>query len=235
MKLTATLRLFCLATTLATTGGAYAQAAAPRSVDAQVVGSDTFLAAHPDLRFRLLGLKAFEARKFEKAMEYFKRAARYADKPAQGMVAELLWAGQGAPMDRAAAYAWMDLAAERQFKVMLAQRERYWSALTPAEQARALEIGKAVYAEYGDAVAKPRMEVALRRARSSSTGSRTGFTGNLKIIIPGPAGDITLDGSQFYQDKFWKPADYWAWQAEEWKEMPKGRVEVGPLKVPARP
>ena len=228
-------RLWFLAAALASANPAHAQAAAPSAVDAQVVNSETFLAAHPDLRFRLLGLQAFEAGKLEKAMEHFKRAARYADKPSQAMVAELLWAGKGAAMDRATAYAWMDLAAERQFKVMLAQRERYWLALTPEEQARALEIGKAVYAEYGDKVAKPRMEVALRRARGSSTGSRTGFTGNLRIIIPGPAGEITLDGSQFYQDKFWKPADYWAWQAEEWKEMPKGRVDVGPLQVPATP
>lgn len=216
---------------VAATGTARAQSAQPESVDAKVMSSAAFLDAHPDLNYRMLGLKAWREQKYDKAMRYFRRAARYADKPSQAMVAELYWRGQGVAVDRPQAYAWMDLAAERQFKVMLAHREQYWESMSATEREQALIVGKAIYAEYGDTVAKPRLEHQMRIARTSSVGSRTGFVGNSRVIIPGQFGDETvLDGSQFYQDKFWKPEAYWAWQAKDWKEFPKGRVEVAPLR-----
>ena len=138
-------------------------------------------------------------------------------------------------MNRPLAYAWMDLAAERQFELMLVHRERYWRQLDPAQQREAVQVGRPLYVEYGDRVAKPRLERVLRRARAATTGSRTGAVGALTIIVPGPAGDIRLDGSQFYQDKFWQPEAYWAWQAEEWRKAPQGRVDVGPLQDAAAP
>ena len=39
-----------------------------------------FLSAHPDLRYRQLGIEAFKAQKFEDAYRYFQRGAYYADK-----------------------------------------------------------------------------------------------------------------------------------------------------------
>src|SRR3546814_9279963 len=70
------------------------------------------------------------------------------------MVAEMLWNGDGVERDRALAYAWMDLAAERGYAGFLGLRERYWSALDEAGRARALEAGQEVYAHYGDAAAR---------------------------------------------------------------------------------
>jgi hypothetical protein len=212
-------------------GESRAQSADPASVDGQVIGSASFLSAHPDLRYRMLGLKAFDAEDYAKALEHFQRAARYADKPSQAMIAEMYWQGRGVAVDRPLAYAWMDLAAERHYKLMLVNRERYWDALSDSQRDQALEVGKPLYAAYGDKVAKPRMERQLRAARANVAGSRTGFVGDLRIVIPGPAGEgITIDGSQFFQDKFWKPEAYWAWQAKDWKDLPKGRVQVGPLR-----
>ena len=229
------LPLVMLALALAGVAPAFAQDVTPDSVDAQVVGSASFLAGHPDLRYRGLGMKAYRAGDMRKAMEHFKRAARYADKPSQGMVGELLWNGQGVAADRALAQAWLAVAAERDFKVLRLQRDRYWRELGPAERERARRLAEALHAEYGDAVAQPRLEAVLRRARTSVTGSRTGMTGSLQVIIPGPGGDIRLDGSQFYQDKFWKPQEYWAWQADTWKDPPTPKVDVGPLQAEGKP
>src|SRR5690606_38552198 len=50
-----------------------------------------FLNGHPDLRFRLLALEKRQAGKLDDAFRFFQRAAYYADKPSQGMVAEMLW------------------------------------------------------------------------------------------------------------------------------------------------
>ncbi len=207
-------------------------AAAEKTPDPIVMTSEGFLNAHPDMKYRLSGLAAFERGELERAFNEFKRGAKYADKPSQAMVAEMLWRGEGVAADRAAAYAWMDLAAERHFHVMLIKREAYWAALTPEEQARALEIGREVYAEYGDDVAKKRLERVLRRAKSQTTGSRTGMVGSLQIQFPTPAGPITVNGSSYYDPEFWQPERYWAWQESQWKDPPKGIVDIGPLQRP---
>lgn len=215
---------------------AYAQGQAPeKPVDAgdiEVMNTEGFLAAHPDLRWRREGLQSYNEGNTGEALTFFKRASRYADKPSQAMVAEMLWAGTGTPMDRPLAYAWMDLAAERAYVPFLAKREQYWNSLSEVERARALDVGAGVYAEYRDTVAKERLDRLLLRAKRSATGSRLGSVGNLKIIVPGPGGSsITIDGSRYYDDRYWKPENYWAWQDSIWKDPPTGTVTVEPLEV----
>lgn len=191
--------------------------------------TEGFLKYHPDLRWRRIGLERFEAGDHARALEAFIRSSRFADKGSQAMVAEMYWSGQGGGVDRARAYAWMDLAAERGYKDFLKIRERYWSQLDPAERERALEIGASVYAEYGDAVAKPRLERKLAQGRRNVTGSRTGFTGALTVLVPGNGTWISLDGSQYYEDRFWKSEQYFEWQDQIWREPYRGVVEVGEL------
>ena len=200
------------------------------NIDDLVMSSEGFLTRHPDLKYRLLALTAYRKEDFADALSKFKRAARFADKPSQGMVAEMLWEGQGVPVDRPAAYIWMDLAAERGYKMMLVKRELYWEALTAAERERALELGDALYGEYADKYAKPRLESKLRQARMKTTGSRTGFASNLRIEIPTPSGLRTINGSDYYKDEYWKPEHYWAMQDSDWKDN-EGRVDIGEIQL----
>lgn len=202
-----------------------------------VLSSEGFMAAHPDMRWRVEGLNAFEAGRHEDAAAYFRRAARFADKPAQAMLAEMLWDGRGVERNRAQAYAWMDLAAERHYRPFLIQRERYWNALDAGERERALEFGRSLYAEFGDDVAKPRLERLLTRAKRNVTGSRVGNVGALTIMVPGPGGQWErISGEEYYSDKLWVPEQYWAWQDRTWKEPGTGRVDVLPAeRVPSPP
>ena len=98
-----------------------------------------------DLRFRLHGLEEFKAGRHEDAFKFFQRASFYADKPSQGMVAEMLWNGQGVAKDPALAYAWMDLAAERGYVDMVIEpketRPRIITALNALSSKR--EVGPA--------------------------------------------------------------------------------------------
>ncbi|HET8818428.1 MAG TPA: hypothetical protein VFM73_02690 [Xanthomonadaceae bacterium] len=199
--------------------------------DRIVLNNAGFLAAHPDLRWRRDGQVAFEDGRFEEAFDYFRRAARYADKASQAMVAEMLWQGTGVPVDRPLAYAWMDIAAERAYIPVVAKREQYWHALSETERALALERGRPLFDEFRDAVAQERLERKLKEAKRKVTGSRTGFVGFLTIVIPGPGGmPIAIDGERFYDDTYWEPDQYWAWQDSIWKE-PSGTVSVKPLEV----
>ena len=188
-----------------------------------------FLNSHPDMRYRLLGLEERKQGKHANAFRFFQRAAYYGDKPSQGMVAEMLWNGIGITLDRPQAYAWMDLAAERGYQGFVLLRERYWNTLNEVERAHALALGEAVYATYGDAAAQPRLAKVLRRERRRMTGSRTGFAGTLKIAVPGPAGFEEIDGSKFYDEKFWNPRMYLAWHDSIWMKPRIGQVTVGEM------
>lgn len=190
-----------------------------------------FMEGHQDMKYRLLGQRAYREKRYDDAFRFFRRAAYYADKPSQGMIAEMYWNGDGVPRDRALAYAWMDLAAERGYQGFLGLRERYWAALDPAERERALAEGAGVYAVYGDEAARPRADFQLRLARRSVTGSRTGMVGALTITIPTPTGEEVVDGSKFYDDRYWDPKKYWAWQDQVWMKPRIGRVSVGEAEV----
>jgi hypothetical protein len=197
------------------------------ATDREIMTSEAFLGAHPDLKHRLLGLDAYNRGEFEQAQKEFLRAARFADKPSQGLIGEMYWNGQGVAADRPLAYAWMDIAAERAYPILLVKREEYWSALTPEERDRAVAVGRTLIEEYGDAAAKPRLEKRLKQARRETTGSRVGSVGNLRINIPTASGWRTVRGEEYYAETFWKPEKYWHWQDFDWKNPGEGKVEVG--------
>ena len=224
--------LMAIALALAVSGPAISGERTPRRADALVLNNTGFLGAHPDLRWRREGQATLEKGRPREALTYFRRAARYADKPSQAMVAEMLWTGNGAEVDRALAYAWMDIAAERAYVPFVARREAYWNALSDTERARALEVGRPLYEEYRDEVAQERLERELEKARRKITGSRTGFVGFLHVQIAGPGGTpITISAERFYDDKYWEPEQYWAWQDSIWKDPGFGTVTVKPLEV----
>ncbi|WP_156924715.1 hypothetical protein [Pseudoxanthomonas sp. J35] len=203
---------------------------------AELSGTSGFQAYHPDLRFRQLGIEAYARGDHGEALRRFLRAARFADKPSQAMVAEAYWHGRGVEADRALGYVWMDLAAERGYPDFIQFRERYWAALTGAERERALAIGPAVFDEYADAVAQPRMAAWLLRGRSKAAGSRTGFVGSLVVQVmdgDAPGGVRTYNGRDYYAEEYWKPREYWRLQDEIWRAPVRERVDVGdPETVP---
>ena len=200
----------------------------PRPGEKALMTSYGYLAAHPDQRWRRRGLAALKREEPEEAFDFFRRAARYADKPSQAMIAEMLWTGWGVPVDRPLAYAWMDLAAERAYLPFLAKREEYWEALAPAERAAALAAGPGIYLEYGDEVAKRRLEFKLRLGKPRRGGLRSAWD----VFVPGVAGlPKRIPGATYYDDRYWEPDEYWAWQDSIWRAPNKGVVEVQPLEV----
>lgn len=71
----------------------------------EIVNSSHFLHYHPDLRHRKKGFAAIERNSHDFALRHFRRAAWFADKPSQAMIAEMYWNGHGVAQDRALAYA----------------------------------------------------------------------------------------------------------------------------------
>ncbi|QCO68603.1 sel1 repeat family protein [Luteimonas yindakuii] len=179
--------------------------------------------AHPDQKHRMLGLAALQEGRAEEARGHFERAAHHADKASQALMAQLLWEGRGVAQDRALAYAWMDLAAERGDPRLAAQRELYWSGLEEASRQRALAEGKSIYDRYADDVAQPRLERERRRWTQIAVGSRLGSPGAARVCTsrngggrPAGAGmggldfcQNGLDSAVHYADSTLSPAQYW--------------------------
>lgn len=184
-----------------------------------------FFAAHPDMFWRSVALAAYRKQSYSKAMRDFKRAASYADKFSQSMVAHMYWEGQGTAADHALAYAWMDLAAEREYYNFVTQREIYWAQLNEQQRAAAVQRGQAVYAEYRDSVTKPNMEKELRRTAQRMTGSRTGFV-SPGLYVSGTDGNF-MPGSVYYDKTYYQPERYWCDQDAYWSRPMNPNVEVG--------
>ncbi|MCC7255363.1 MAG: sel1 repeat family protein [Dokdonella sp.] len=201
------------------------------------VSQDAFIAAHPDLYWRREGARNHARGRYSEAMTAFRRAARYADKPSQAVIAQMLWNGEGVAADRAMAYVWADLAAERGYPDFIATREKFWLALSAEQRERAVAIGGAVFDEFADTVAKPREERALRRARQQITGSRTGRPGTISVFQYDHAtGNFDMsDGALYYDARYWSPELYWQWQDRPWKPDPRGKVEIGPIQASPTP
>lgn len=209
-----------------------------------------FLAGHPDVRWRREGQHSYSRGEYDIALDQFLRAARYGDKPAQAMLAEMYWKGIGVARDRPRGYAWMDIAAERRFPNFLILRERYWNNLGARERERAIDVGRPLMDEYGDARARLRLAKVMRRNQHVATGSRLGFTGHIendrpglfarnKGVAPGtgPLGSagIHVSADEYYAAENWDVTAYWRRQARAWGVPPRqGSVQVGEM-VPVAP
>lgn len=198
-------------------------------------------AGHPNELYRLYGAEAAGQGRWRDAAAQFRLAARYADKYSQHRLSLIYWHGLGQPADRALAYAWADLAAERRYPQFLLLREKMWLELSEAERERALREGRDLYAEFGDEAAKPRFERALARARGQVTGSRTGATVDRVQVGASLGGASPFDGGDgidlrpMYAHWRLDPRRYWAVEDAIWQN---GSVEVGapqPLNGPAQP
>lgn len=187
----------------------------------QLERAEGLASAHLNELWRVRALRALKLDDAERALDEFRMAARYADKFSQHSLSLMYWHGVGVDRDRALAYVWSDLAAERGYRDLLAVREKMWLEMNDAERRRALEIGPAWYADYGDAVAQPRMEWALRQARADITGSRVGASMD-RVKFMRSRGDVAP--RDFFAGGRWQSSHYWQAEDRQWD----GKVIVLP-------
>jgi hypothetical protein len=179
------------------------------------------MASHgqPNEMWRYRALRSLKLQQAETARRYFRYAARYGDKFSQHALSLMLWNGVGGAVDRAQAYAWSDVAAERGYRDLLLVREKMWMQMSAQQRSRAMLVGEQVYGEYGDAVAQPRQAWAMRRAFAAFTGSRVGATTDRLRFEDGD-----VSSHDFFVDERWNQDAYWRDQDRQWN----ARVIVSP-------
>jgi hypothetical protein len=192
---------------------------------------------HDDLFGEIAGFKNYARHRYTDALRYFDLGAYYADKPAQLSIGLMYLKGEGVARDDAAAYAWIDLSAERGYPAYVATRDRVRATLTLEQLLQSVQIRKKLAARYGDEVAKPRIANELRTGLSMMTGSRAGFDNGVKFLpldaidpvhaSAASSGEVTTICAQgFWAAECWHPNLYFAMRDRQLNEtVTVGTVE----------
>lgn len=210
------------------------QAKAPSRIDTipPELLTDGFLHAHPDLDYRLRGVALDRKHSPASALKEYRRAAYYGDKPSQARIGEMYWNGEGVDKDPVLGFLWMALAAEREQREFSLLKLFYWQHLDEAQQSQARERAPGMLAEHGDAVAKHRLAVVLRREQRRGTGGLLGYNPAAGALFMSNG----LDPALYYAETFWKPEEYMALRDRMWEEPLQGQVQVGDVEqLPVEP
>jgi hypothetical protein len=184
---------------------------------------------HPDLFGEFAGMRYYAHHQFKDALKYFEIGAFYADKLSQLSIGLMHMNGEGTKKDPIAAYAWLDLAAERDYPDFIATRDRLKATLSSEQLAHATELRKTLGERYADAVAKPRLAVQLRQGQMQLTGSRTGYDSGVSqlntatscgptVVVGGAeVPQAGCGGSSFNAKERWDPDLYFASRDHEYR------------------
>ncbi|TCI11451.1 sel1 repeat family protein [Dyella soli] len=205
-----------------------------RQILAAMARSSTW--GHPDEFGEYTGMNYYANGNYAKAMTRFLDSARYADKLSQLCIGLMYLNGEGVAKDPVAAYAWVAIAAERNFPQFVATRDAIWNQLDAGQRERARALQDTLYAPYGDPVAKPRIIRELRMARAETIDHYLGIP--TMTIAPGgpapPCGGNTIYGApiagcsgDFYAAWRWQPELYFKVRDSVWT----GTVSVGDVQA----
>jgi uncharacterized protein len=198
--------------------------------------SRTSTTGHPDLAGEFAGMQAFARGDFAAALKGFEQGARYGDKLSQLSIGLMYLNGQGVDKDPVTAFAWVAIAAERKYPRFLDTRDRIWADLDAQQREKGKALVEQLYGQYGDLVAKPRLEHAMHQSLADMTGTGLSYaTGNnVVMIVPDQykkrCTDTTINGApvsgcgENLQDKSrWDPKEYMKLRDGTWT----GTVTVG--------
>ena len=195
---------------------------------------------HYDQVFRWRAMEAHAEGNVASAIRNFERAAKYADKPSQFALGVIYMKGEGVPRDRALAFAWLDVAAERGYAEVVEQRDLLWEQLTDGERAAGEYLSTRLFRKYGDDKAKPRHRSKTMAALQHSLGKSKSVRDDVIVtdlqncsagIVDFTRGNPCSE-REFFASRF-DPERYWKVQDANWGVG--GVVDVGPvIKSPER-
>jgi hypothetical protein len=185
---------------------------------------------HPDLFGEFAGMRRYAHKDYAGALKYFKIGAYYSDKLSALSIGLMYLNGEGMVRDPVTAYAWLVVAAERNYPDFVATRDRVKAELSAEQLKQAQPLVDQLMGEYGDKVAKRRLVVQLRQGQMKITGSHTGFDsgisqlsnsancGGPSIAVGGEALTKSgCSGGSMFAKWRWDPKTYFAVRDSRWK------------------
>ncbi len=208
--------------------------------------ADEHMARAPSSQHLEPALRAYRNGFYGTALRRFERAAFWADKLAQYNVGVIHYLGNGVDADSARAWAWFELAAERDYPVMQIFAEQVWNELDDEQRDTARRILESeLLPRYGDAVAVERTRRYMDRQFRSATGSRLGNAPSLLTVleVKGPVifnqftNSLTAQSSRrfygpdFYREELWDFDHILASEAWFFDEAQRGSILLRDLEV----
>jgi hypothetical protein len=138
-------------------------------------------AARPGEKFFFTAVRALREKDYAFTVNMYEVSASWGYKPAQYNLGVMYLKGEGVPVDRARAMAWIALASERGEPTYVQARELLYADLSKDEFARANEIWRELKGTYADDIALARAKARWAQARAEMTGSRVGAAGPLTV------------------------------------------------------
>ena len=173
--------------------------------------------------------RSHEAGQYAAALSKYESAARWADKFAQFNIGVMHLKGQGTEFDPARALAWFQLAAERDYPMMVSMVQDLEDMVDDTTRRRAERIRvEELEPVFGDDVAIERTQERMRRDRRLASGSRLGFTGFLRVI---DRNGFSRDGAEFYDPEKWDFRNIVAIETQRMLDLGDGRVELRELEL----
>lgn len=152
--------------------------------------------ARPGLKFYYYAVEALKKKQYGLAVDMYEASASWAYKPSAYNLGVMYLQGDGVPVDRSRAMAWMAIAAERGDDLYVQARELIYADLSKEEFKRANEIWRELKKTYGDDVAMERARMRWAQVRSAMTGSPVGSPGALRVGAASSAVRVpVMDGS----------------------------------------
>ena len=193
-------------------------------------GSPFSYAEHtPGARLVAEGKRSYDAGQYASALTKYEAAARWADKFAQFNIGVMHLQGKGTEFDPARALAWFQLAAERDYPMMVTMVEDLEDMVDDATKRQAERIRvEELEPVFGDEVAIERTHRRMQRDRRLATGSRLGFAGFLRVI---DRNGFSRDGAEFYAEEKWDFRQIVAIETQRMQALGDGRVELRELEL----
>ncbi len=168
---------------------------------ASTAAASGFAEHTPGNRHLVDGDRAYRNGQYTRAKVRFLAGARWADKLAQFNLGVMNYHGQGVPQDKARAWAWFALSAERGYPRMVEMADQIYRELNDEKKARGQRILEdELQPQFGDNVAVERTARRMERERRRATGSRTGAIGSLVVI---DRSGQSRTGQEFYRADAW--------------------------------
>lgn len=180
----------------------------------------------PAAEYMAEAIESYRREQYERAFGRYRLAANWANKHAQAWVAWMYLLGRGVERDPVRAAAWMKLSAERGYPDLVEESKNIMSSLSMEQRAHAeLIYSEELLPNYGDEVAIPKTRREMRRDRMKASGSRVGYTGNIREIVT--ENDNYHSGAIFYAEDRWDFTKVIQFETLAHEAIAQGRVTLG--------
>lgn len=184
---------------------------------------------NPAMRHYHKANRYFEARSFDFALHNYRQAASWGHKISQFNVGTLYYNGHGVEHDPAVAWAWFELAAERDYPQMVDVADETWQELDREDRVRGAEKLEELRSDYADEITLPRLERLLKRHHRAATGSRLGGPGSSPVTIFNDHG-LVASGDVYFDEAEWSVDELISREKALFEQLARARVRILDLK-----